>query len=230
MQDKTNKNRATRRKLEPRKILHSLQSKFSVTLMIHFNDSYRNFSIFVASLQKGNKSWWSVSTLVRSWVQGLYFCIHTPMQLPVLLLFNPADLSWAIGSCFIFFVPPNVMVAFYLLLQTQQKHKCKQLLSFTNYSHTFTYDLGFSTKERTINFFWRQHQHKYNLGGWVNFGVSQRLALRFWAQLGLDIVSSVRSSNSHPDLLLTQHHHPTFSDLACGPLYNNIGLSLSEPI
>ena len=44
-------------------------------------------------------------------------------------------------------------------------------------------------------------------------------------------VSSVRSSNSHTDLLLTQHHHhPTFSDLACRPLYNNIGLSLSEPL
>ena len=29
----------------------------------------------------------------------------------------------------------------------------------------------------------------------------------------LSFVSSVRSSNSHPDLLLThQHHHPTFSD------------------
>ena len=45
------------------------------------------------------------------------------------------------------------------------------------------------------------------------------------------IFSSVRSSNSHPDLLLThQHHHPTFSDLACRPLYNNIGFSLSEPL
>ena len=33
-------------------------------------------------------------------------------------------------------------------------------------------------------------------------------------------VSSVRSSNSHPDLLLTQHHHqhPTFSD-HIGPQY-----------
>ena len=55
MQDRTNKNRAIRRKLEPRKILHFLQSEFSATLMVHFNDSYRNFSIFVASLQKGNK-------------------------------------------------------------------------------------------------------------------------------------------------------------------------------
>ena len=27
-----------------------------------------------------------------------------------------------------------------------------------------------------------------------------------------EFVSSVRSSNSHPDLLLTQHQHPTFSD------------------
>ena len=43
------------------------------------------------------------------------------------------------------------------------------------------------------------------------------------------IISSVRSSNSHPDLLVT-HQHPTFSDLACLPLYNNIGLSLSEPL
>ena len=33
------------------------------------------------------------------------------------------------------------------------------------------------------------------------------------------IVSSVRSSNSHPDLLVTHHQHPTFSDLACRPLY-----------
>ena len=41
-----------------------------------------------------------------------------------------------------------------------------------------------------------------------------------------NIISSVRSSNSHPDLLLI---HPTLSDLACLPLYNNIGLSLSEP-
>ena len=42
------------------------------------------------------------------------------------------------------------------------------------------------------------------------------------------IVSSVRSSNSHPDLLLT--HPPTFSDLACVPLYNNMGLSLSNSL
>ena len=72
--------------------------------------------------------------------------------------------------------------------------KCKQLLSFTNYSHTFTYDLGFSTKERTINFlffYFVQHQHKYKLGGWLNFGVSQRLGLRFWAQLVLDIVDQM---------------------------------------
>ena len=27
----------------------------------------------------------------------------------------------------------------------------------------------------------------------------------------IDIISSVRSSNSHPNLLLTHHHHPTFS-------------------
>ena len=38
-----------------------------------------------------------------------------------------------------------------------------------------------------------------------------------WAQPSLNfslfrIVSSVRSSNSHPDLLVIQHHHPTFSD------------------
>ena len=26
------------------------------------------------------------------------------------------------------------------------------------------------------------------------------------------LFSSIRSSNSHPDLLVTQHHHPTFSD------------------
>ena len=32
------------------------------------------------------------------------------------------------------------------------------------------------------------------------------------------IVSSVRSSNSHPDLLVI---HPTFSDLAYLPIYNN---------
>ena len=44
----------------------------------------------------------------------------------------------------------------------------------------------------------------------------------------INFVSSVRSSNSHPDLQLS--HPPTFSDLACRPLYNNIGLSLSEPL
>ena len=51
------------------------------------------------------------------------------------------------------------------------------------------------------------------------------------SQLLVNIFSSVRSSNSHPDLLLIQHHvhHPIFSDLACLPLYN-IRLSLSEPL
>ena len=42
----------------------------------------------------------------------------------------------------------------------------------------------------------------------------------------LSIVSSVRSSNSHPDLLLT-HQHPLFQ---ITPVLNkNMGLSLSEP-
>ena len=41
------------------------------------------------------------------------------------------------------------------------------------------------------------------------------------------IFSSVRSSNSHPDLLLTQHqHHPLFQ---ITPVLNT-GLSLSEPL
>ena len=49
--------------------------------------------------------------------------------------------------------------------------------------------------------------------------------LRHWTQLLAlvpkrisPIISSVRSSYSHPDLLLT--HPPTFSDLECQPLYN----------
>ena len=54
------------------------------------------------------------------------------------------------------------------------------------------------------------------------------LAGRMSFATGCIIVSSVRSSNSHPDLLLL--HPPTFSDLACLPLYNNIGLSLSGPL
>ena len=37
----------------------------------------------------------------------------------------------------------------------------------------------------------------------------------------------IRSSYSHPDLLLI---NPTFSGLACLPLYNYIGISLSEPL
>ena len=41
------------------------------------------------------------------------------------------------------------------------------------------------------------------------------------------IISSVRSSNSHPNLLLThQHHHPLFQ---ITPVLNT-GLSLSEPL
>ena len=39
-------------------------------------------------------------------------------------------------------------------------------------------------------------------------------------------VSSVRSSNSHPDLLVTQHQHPLFQ---ITPVLNT-GLSLSEPL
>ena len=31
-------------------------------------------------------------------------------------------------------------------------------------------------------------------------------------QVVIKIISSVRSSYSHPDLLLIHHHHPTFSD------------------
>ena len=41
------------------------------------------------------------------------------------------------------------------------------------------------------------------------------------------IVSSVRSSNSHPDLLLTQHHHQPLFQIT--PVLNT-GLSLSEPL
>ena len=42
------------------------------------------------------------------------------------------------------------------------------------------------------------------------------------------IFSSVRSSYSHPDLLVTQHqHHPLFQITPV--LNNNIGVSLSEP-
>merc|ERR1712240_298830 len=40
------------------------------------------------------------------------------------------------------------------------------------------------------------------------------------------IFSSVRSSNSHPDLLLTQQHHPLFQ---ITPVLDT-GLSLSEPL
>ena len=44
-------------------------------------------------------------------------------------------------------------------------------------------------------------------------------------------ISSVRSSNSHPNLKVIQrHHHPTFSDIACRLSYNIIGLSLSEQL
>ena len=39
-------------------------------------------------------------------------------------------------------------------------------------------------------------------------------------------ISSVRSSNSHPDLLLIHHHHPLFQ---ITPVLNT-GLSLSEPL
>ena len=39
-------------------------------------------------------------------------------------------------------------------------------------------------------------------------------------------VSSVRSSSSHPDLLLIHHHHPLFQ---ITPVLNT-GLSLSEPL
>ena len=78
----------------------------------------------------------------------------------------------------------------------------------------------------------------------VKFGYSstgnQRLSLKqledfkcylflsrpMWIILSSSFFSSVRSSNSPPDLLLT--HPPNFSDLAWLPLYNNIGLSLSE--
>ena len=41
-----------------------------------------------------------------------------------------------------------------------------------------------------------------------------------------NIVSSVRSSNSHPDLLVIQQHHPLFQ---ITPVLNT-GLSLSEPL
>ena len=41
------------------------------------------------------------------------------------------------------------------------------------------------------------------------------------------IISSVRSSNSHPDLLLTQHHHHPLFQIT--PVLNT-GLSLSEPL
>ena len=40
------------------------------------------------------------------------------------------------------------------------------------------------------------------------------------------IISSVRSSYSHPDLLVIQHHHPLFQ---ITPVLNT-GLSLSEPL
>ena len=47
------------------------------------------------------------------------------------------------------------------------------------------------------------------------------------------IVSSVRSSNSHPNLLLIHHHPPTTQLFQITPvlvLDNNIGLSLSESL
>merc|ERR1711928_186770 len=44
--------------------------------------------------------------------------------------------------------------------------------------------------------------------------------------MGKAIFSSVRSSNSHPDLLLTHQQHPLFQTT---PVLNT-GLSLSEPL
>ena len=50
--------------------------------------------------------------------------------------------------------------------------------------------------------------------------------LRIKVQKQCFLVSSVRSSSSHPDPLLTQHHHPLFQ---ITPVLNT-GLSLSEPL
>ena len=44
--------------------------------------------------------------------------------------------------------------------------------------------------------------------------------------LKIVFISSVRSSNSHPHLLLTHHHRPLFQ---ITPVLNT-GLSLSEPL
>ena len=65
---------------------------------------------------------------------------------------------------------------------------------------------------------------------WACFGVfeqSNLFRLNFAVAVKLYFVSSVRSSNSHPDLLvIQQQHHPLFQ---ITPVLNT-GLSLSEPL
>ena len=108
---------------------------------------------------------WGVRNLIRLKMSSTSYCCNMFFYRCIKNALTAPPLKWNQ-----FFRTPwatNVEVGFYFLLQTQQKHNCKQLFTF------------------------------------IYFLLPR---IHFWPQL----VSSVRSSNSHPDLLLTQHHHPHF--------------------
>ena len=87
---------------------------------------------------------------------------------------------------------------------------CRFLIIF---SFLFIQTVKWSPPEESINIYWRDMDINIYLN---RFSQARRLLSRVWCQpvfsLGVTIsfISSVRSSNSHPDLLLI--HHPTFSD------------------
>ena len=82
---------------------------------------------------------------------------------------------------------------------------------------------------RPIRYIWRISSELKYFSHSVKQSMSFGLTV-FKRCLGLNekrtFVSSVRSSNSHPDLLLTHHQHPLFQTT----LVLNTGLSLSEPL
>ena len=101
-----------------------------------------------------------------------------------------------------------IIIIIIIIIGDKKKQECAKFVQLPNYNfdkaRKACQPIGCWPKHRLRVKYLCNNVYFYHL---INFIINTVLAI-----MAFIIVSSVRSSNSHPDLILIHHHHPTFSD------------------